>query len=65
MEHEGDSDINCDWCAQNSPQGFAKRTWKLKDKRRSSIIKISQNTWKSPGDLRRIAVRQTPVSPVG
>ena len=25
------------------------------------IIEIGQNTWKNPGDLRRLAVSQTPV----
>ena len=41
------------------------RTWKLVDEWRPSlnnrIIENSQNTEKSPGDLRRLAVIQTPV----
>ena len=44
-----------------------KRTGGVGNKRRSrdhpnySVIKIGQNTEKSPGDLRRLAVTQTPV----
>ena len=46
-----------DWC----------RVWGLRNKRTSGnhpkyiIIKIGQNTEKSPEDLRRLAVTQTPV----
>ena len=49
------------------PKGLVKRTERLGNKRTSgdhpdySIIKISQNTEKSPGDLRRLVVSQTPV----
>ena len=32
-----------------------------RDHPNNSIIKIEQNTEKSPGDLRRLAVSQTPV----
>ena len=40
------------------------KTWKLEtsgDHRNYYIIEIGQNTEKSPGDLRRLAVTQTPV----
>ena len=47
--------------------GIVTKEWVLGDKRTSgdhpnySIIKIGQNTKKSPGDLKRLAVTQTPV----
>ena len=62
MEHEGDSDTNCDWCTQNNPQRIGKGTGKLGNKRTSGdhpnygIIKISQNTENRPGDLGRFAL---------
>ena len=40
------------------------KTGKLRNQRKScdnSIVKMSQNTEKSPGDLRTLAVTQTPV----
>ena len=67
MEHEGDSDTNYDWCARNNPQRLDKGTGRRRNQRTSEdhpddcIIKFSQNTEKSPGDLRRLAVTQTPV----
>ena len=67
MEHEGDSNTNCNWYTWNNPQKIGKRTGKLGNKRTSrdhpdySVIKIRQNTEKSPGGLRRLAVTQTPV----
>ena len=48
-------------------KGFVKITGRIGNKNMSgdhlndSIVKISQNTEKSPGDLRRLAVAQTPV----
>ena len=33
----------------------------IKETRPSSIVKIGQNTEKSPGDLNRLAITQTPV----
>ena len=50
-----------------NPQSIGKGAGKLGNKRTSrdhpdfSIIKIGENTEKSPGDLRRLAVTQTPV----
>ena len=67
MEHEGDSDINCNWWTSNDPQRMAKGTGRLGNKRASGdhldhgIIKINQNSETSPGDMRRLAVTQTPV----
>ena len=49
------------------PQRLGKETGRLRNQRASRdhpdyiIIKIGQNTEKSPGDLRRHAVTQTPV----
>ena len=67
MEHESDGDTNCDWRARCSHQRIDKETGGLGNKRMSEdhlndcIIKIGQNTKKSPGDLRRFAVSLTPV----
>ena len=67
MEHETDSDTNCSWCTWNNPRTIGKGTGRLRNKKTNkhhpdhSIAKIGQNTEKSPGDLRKIAVTQTPV----
>ena len=67
MEHEGDSDTNCCWRTWYNPQRIDKGTGRHGNNRTSgdhpnySIIKIGQNTEKSPGDLRRLAVTQSPV----
>ena len=38
------------------------KNWKSEDEsRNNSIVTIGQNTEKSPGDLRRLAVSQTPL----
>ena len=66
MEHEGEGDTS-DWSAYNNLQRPAKETGRLGNKRINgdypdcSIINIGQNNNKSPGDLRRFAVNQTPV----
>ena len=68
MEHECDGYINCNWYTRYNHQMIGKGTRRLGNKRRSgdhpddSIIKIGLNPEKSPGDLRRLAVTQTPVS---
>ena len=67
MEHEGDGDTNCNLHTRHSPQSIGIGTRGLGNKRTSadppnySIVEIAQNTKKSPGDLRRLAVTQTPV----
>ena len=67
MEHESDDDTDCNWCAWCSQQRFGTGTGGLKNKRTSgdylnySIIEIGQNTEKSPGDLRKLAVTHDPV----
>ena len=66
MEHESDSDTNCYWCARHSHQRIGTGTGGLANKRMRgnhsnySIIQIGQNTEKSLGDLRRLAVTQIP-----
>ena len=67
MEHESDGDTNCNWCSWYSQQRIGKGTGGLENKRTSgdhpnyNIIKIGPNTEKSPADIRRLAVTQTPV----
>ena len=66
-EHESDVYTNCNWCFWCDHQGINKRTGGLRNKRTSGdhpnyyTIEIVQNTEKSPGDLRRLAVTQTSV----
>ena len=67
MEHESDSDTNCNRCARYSHQRIGGGTGGLGNNRTSgdltncSIIEIGKNTEKCPGDLRRLAVTQTPM----
>ena len=62
-----DGDTSCYWYVWYSHQRFATGTGGLGNKRTNgdhqnySIVEIVQNTKKSPGDLRRLAVTQTPV----
>ena len=67
MDNKGDSYTNRDWCFWYSHQRIIKGTGGLGNKRTSGdhptyyIIKNGQNTKKSPRDLRKLAVTQTPV----
>ena len=67
MEYESDSDTNCNLHTWYSHQRTGTETRRFGNKRTSvdhpnySIVEISQNTEKSPGDLKRLAVTQTPV----
>ena len=67
VEHESNSYTNCYWCSWYSHQRIDTRIGGLGNKRKSGdhpnycIIEISQDTEKSPGRLRRIALPQTPV----
>ena len=67
MEHECDGDTNCNWCTRYRHQRFCTGTGRLGKKRTSedhpnySIVDIGQNSKKSPLDLRRLAVTQTPM----
>ena len=58
MEHEGDSDISSNWRARYSHQRIDKGSGGLIN---DSIVEIGQNTKKSPGNLRRLAVTRVPV----
>ena len=66
MEHESDVGTHCNWCSWNHPQRVGKETGILGNTRTSghhqnfNIIKIGQNTEKSPRALRRLGVTQTP-----
>ena len=50
------------WCSWNNPKRSGKGTGRLANKRKRgdnpnySIVKVGQNTEKSPGDLRRLAI---------
>ena len=63
MKHEGDDDTNA---LGKVSKGLEKRLEILEIKRNvetiqtHSIVKTCKNTHKSPGDLRRLAVTQTP-----
>ena len=67
MDHESDNCTDRDWCFWYSHQRIIKGTEGLEDWRTSgdnpnySSIENGQNTEKSPGDLRRLAVTQAPV----
>ena len=67
VEHESDGYTNCNWCSWYSHERIGFRTGGLGNKRRDgvhpnySIIEIGQNTEKSPGDLKRFTIIQTPV----
>ena len=67
MAYEIDSDTNCIQCGWYCHLKIGKGIGGLINKRMNgdylnySIIKIGQNTKKNPGDLRRLAVTQTPV----
>ena len=67
VEHESDYNTNCNWCSWNSHQRIDIRTGGPgkngigKDCPNCSIIEMGQNTEKSPGDLRWLAVTQTQV----
>ena len=60
MEHESSGDTNCKWCTWYSHQRIGTVTEGLGNKRTSGdhpkygIVEISQNTKKSPGNLRRL-----------
>ena len=67
MEQEIDDDTNCNWSARYSHKRISIGTGRLGSKRTCgnhpgcSIIDIDQNTEKRPGDMRILAVTQSPV----
>ena len=62
MEHEGEGNTNCNCCTWKDPQIFGKSSGRVGNRRMSrdhpnkSIVKISQNTEKSPGGKEKLAV---------
>ena len=66
MDYKGDNDTGCNWYTWNKLQRIGVEIGKLLNKWNGGhpdnrIVKIGQNTEKSPGDLRRVAVTQTSV----
>ena len=67
MKREVNADTNSNCCSWHSHQKIGTTTGGLRNKTTSehdpdySIAEIGQNTEKSPGELRRLAVTQTPV----
>ena len=67
MAHEGDGDINYNWCTWNNPQMIGKETGRLEAGRMSGghldygVVGIDQSVLRCPSDLSKLAVTQTPV----
>ena len=67
VEHESDGETICIWCAWNNPLWLRKGTGRIGNQTKNrdhpdySRVEIGQITEKSPGDLRRLDVAQTPV----
>ena len=67
MEYKCDNYTNRDWCFWYRHQRIIKGTVELGDRWTSgdfpnyNIIENGKNTEKSPGDLKRLAITQTPV----
>ena len=61
---QGDGSTICNLCSWNDPQRLGKRAGGVRSRRTSgdhptyNIVEVGQNTEKSPGDLRRVAVAQ-------
>ena len=68
VEHEDGGDTHCNWCTWNGPQRLGKGAgrvgnWRTnRDHPNYSTFDNGRNTEKSPGDLRGLAVHQTPVN---
>ena len=66
-EHESDVYSNCNWFSWYSLQRINKETGGVENKRTRGdhpnfyMIEISQNTEKSPEDLMRLGITQTPL----
>ena len=71
MDHKSEGDTNFNWCAPYSYQRIGTGFGGLGNKRMSGdyrnfcISKIGRDPERNPGDLRRLAVTQTPVGNVG
>ena len=65
VKHEGDGDTDYNWSTWKGPTLLGEKPGGIGNQRKNrdhsdySIVKIGQNTEKSPGDLRRFAVTQT------
>ena len=63
MEHEVDGETNCKWCVWDNPQKIGTGTEGVGDRRTSgdypdnSIVAVSQNTEKGPGNLRKLELK--------
>ena len=64
LELEVDGNTNTIWWPWNGLKGFGKNLEELevrgRNKTSHTTVEISQNTQKSPGELRKLAVTQTP-----
>ena len=66
VEYEGDGDTNCNRCTWNDSYGLGEKTGrtgnqrKNRDHQKHNIVKIGQNTGKSLGNLKKLAVTQNP-----
>ena len=59
MEHEGDGDTSCKWCARSSHQSIVKKDrngWTSGDHPKYCFSKTGQDTEKNPGDMNGFAV---------
>ena len=67
VQHESDDYTNCNWCSWYCHQRIGTRAGELGnngtggDNPNYCIVEIGQNTEKSPSDLRRLAITQSPV----
>ena len=64
MKRESDGNTDYNWCTRNGLQRLSMGTERVKNRRTSRDhpnYNISQNSEKSPGELRRLAVTQSPV----
>ena len=68
MEHEGDSDNNCNWCTWYSHQRTGTGNGRFGNKSMSGdhsnydIVKVSQNTEKSPGNMLSLKFQSKTIS---
>ena len=62
MDRNGNGDTNCNWWTRYSYQRTGTGTGGFRNKEPNyRIPEIGQNTVKSPGDLRRLPITQTPM----
>ena len=61
VEHNGDIDTNCNYCAWNSLLSLGRKTGEFGNQRKSGVVKIGLNTEESPGDPRKLAIIQAPL----